>query len=87
MKNIDTTKIEVSPIDMFGDEPWCFQVHYGDWLHFEIPYSIFCTQNGVLPISEQEEVLESHICLKDFEGLADTIQEFIINKIKESENR
>ena len=81
---IDINKIEVEPIgyvDYFENEIRYFKVYY-EGISFNVPYHIFCTQPSLLSIEEQVEVLDSHISLKKFEGLIDTIQNYIINRIK-----
>ena len=83
MNDIDISKIEVEPIDYSENETRCFQVYY-EGISFDVPYRIFCTQPSILTIEEQEEVLDSHIHLKDFDGLIDTVQNYIIDRIKKS---
>lgn len=79
---IDITKIEVEPIDYFENETRYFRVYY-EGISFDIPYCIFCTQPNLLSTEEQVEVLDSHISLKKFEGLIDTIQNYVVNRIKD----
>ena len=76
---VDTTEIETYPLDRHGDDTWCFEVYYKG-VHFEVHHSFFCTDCSFLPICKQKK---NHICTKQFEELADTIQTYIIDVIKE----